>query len=289
MLSKRVVASLIVKDDIVVQSIGFAKYLPIGSPEIAVEFLNAWGADEIIVLDIGESRTHRSPNLSLISALSKVSRVPLTVGGGIDSIKVMRELIKGGADKIAINRAAVVNPRVITEAARIFGNQCVVVSIDARKTKGRHYEVFIDSGTVATGKDPIILAKECASLGAGEILIRSIDKDGSKSGFDIDLVRSVAEAVDVPVIAAGGCGHPQHLLDVFQKGKADAAAIGNMLHFSEHSVNMVKAFLRPHVDVRLDTYASYEDFSFDRLGRVNKRPDAKLEKLRFEHHPEEVI
>ncbi len=289
MLSKRIVGSLIIRDGTVVQSIGFATYLPIGSPEIAVEFLNSWGVDEIVVLDIGENRVARTPDFAQVAALSKKSRVPLSVGGGVADIPTMRRLIKGGADKIVINRAAVVNPQVITEAAKVFGNQCVVVSIDARKMKDRRYEVFIDSGAFATGRDPVALAKECASAGAGEILIRSIDKDGSKSGFDIALVRAVAEAVDVPVIAAGGSGSPQHVLEVFQKGKADAAAVGNALHFSEHSVGTLKAFLKSHVDVRLDTYATYEQFSFDHLGRPEKRPDTELEKLRFEYYPPETI
>ncbi|OGJ60211.1 hypothetical protein A2635_05590 [Candidatus Peribacteria bacterium RIFCSPHIGHO2_01_FULL_51_9] len=289
MLSKRIIASLIIKDGTVVQSIGFSQYLPIGSPEIAVEFLNSWGADEILVLDIGENRTKRSPNLALVSALSKRSRVPLTVGGGIDNVETMRQLIKGGADKFVINRMAVERPEIITEAAAIFGNQCIVVSIDVRKTKDGRYEAFIDSGIGATGKDPVAVARERARLGAGEILIRSIDRDGSKKGFDIDLVRSIVEAVDVPVIAAGGCGHPQHVLDVFQKGKADAAAVGNMLHFSEHSVNTLKAYLAHHLPVRLDTYASYRHFGFDEHGRPLKRPDAELEKLRLEYHPKEVI
>ena len=289
MLSKRIVASIIVKDGLLVQSIGFARYLPVGSPEIAVEFFNNWGADEIIVLDIGENRARRTPDLALIGALSKKSRVPLTVGGGIDSIESMRALIKGGADKIAINRAAIDDPQIITEAAKIFGNQCVVVSIDVRKNKDGRAEVFVDGGTRATGKDPISFAKECTALGAGEILIRSIERDGSKSGFDIELVRAVRDAVDVPVIAAGGCGHPQHALEVFQKGKADAVAIGNMLHFSEHGINTLKAYLRQKIDVRLDTYATYDTFTFDALGRPDKRPDAELLKLRFEYHPKEVI
>ncbi len=289
MLSKRIIASLILKDGVFVQSIGFSRYLPVGSPEIAVDFLNQWGADEISVVEIGENRKNKTPDLVLVAALSKKSFVPLAIGGGVDSTDTMRALIYGGADKLIINRAAVLNPQLISDGAAIFGNQCIVVSIDAKKNKNGAYEVFLDSGTTPTGKDPAALAAECERLGAGEILIRSIDRDGSKNGFDVELVRLVSDAVSVPVIAAGGCGHPKHILDAFMQGGADAVAVGNFFHFTEHSVTTVKAYLKSHVPVRHDTYATYENFSFDPLGRVAKQPDGYLEKLRFEYHPKEII
>lgn len=289
MLSKRIIGSLIVKDGIVVQSVGFERYLPVGSPEIAVDFLNQWGIDEIIVLDIGEARLKRAPDFALLARLSKLSFVPLTMGGGVDTVEVMRELVHGGADKFVINQAAVETPQIIKEAARIFGNQCVVVSIDAKKTD-TGYEVYIHGGQTPTGKDPVVFAKECAALGAGEILIRNVGKDGSKEGYDLELVRAGARAVDIPVIAAGGCGHPRHILEVFTNGEASAAAVGNFFHFTEHSVTTAKAYLeQAKIPVRLDTYTDYKNFTFDADGRIRKQDDAVLEKLRFEYQPKEVI
>lgn len=289
MLSKRIIASLIVKDGIVVQSVGFRRYLPVGSPEVSVEFLNQWGADEIVVLDVGASRESRMPDLELLARLADKSMVPLTVGGGINSVEAIRELIRMGADKVVINRAAIEHPEFIREASRIFGNQCIVVSIDAKEAGEGRYEAFIDSGRVGTGKDPVEVAKSCAAQGAGEILIRSIDRDGSKKGFNTELIRSISEAVDIPVVAAGGCGHPQHVADAFQKGHADAVAVGNFFHFTEHSVTTLKAFLKPHFPIRLDTYATYAHAACDDAGRLAKQDDTVLEKLRFEYHPKEVI
>lgn len=289
MLSKRIIASLIIKDGIVVQSVGFRHYLPVGSPEIAVEFLNQWGADEIVVIDIGASRENRTLDFGLLGRLADKSMVPLTVGGGINSIETIHELIRMGADKVVINRAAIEHPELIHEAATIFGNQCIVVSIDAKEASEGRYEAFIDSGRIGTGKDPVEVAKSCAAQGAGEILIRSIDRDGSKKGFDTELIRSISEAVDIPVVAASGCGHPQHVVDAFQKGHADAVAVGNFFHFTEHSVTTLKAFLKPHFPIRLDTYATYAHATFDGAGRLMKQDDAVLEKLRFEYHPKEII
>lgn len=289
MLSKRIIASLIVKDGIVVQSLGFKNYLPVGSPEVSVEFLNAWGVDEIVILDISAAAARQTPDLALISAVSKKSLVPLTVGGGIDSTETIRALIQKGADKVVINRSALENPSLIKEAASIFGSQCIVVSIDARKTSSGHYEVFTDSGRIGTGKTPSEVAQTSAAAGAGEILIRSIDRDGSKEGFDTDLIRSISQVVHIPVVAAGGCGHPQHIADAFREGYADAVAVGNFFHFTEHSVTITKAFLKSRFPIRLDTYATYPHATFDAAGRLMKQDDAVLEKLRFEYHPKEVI
>lgn len=289
MLSNRIVASLIVKDDTVVQSLGFSHYLPVGSPQVAVEFLNQWGIDEIIVLDIGSARTRRVPDRRLVSALSKKGFVPLTIGGGIDDLETVRQLIHGGADKVSINRAAVLNAQLISAAAGAYGNQCVVVSIDAKHMGDGRYEVFIDSGQVATGKDPAAHAAVCESLGAGEILIRSIDRDGSKQGFDLRLIQRVREAVTIPVIAAGGCGRPQHIREAFEQGGADAVAVGNLFHFTEHSVTTAKAYLQEFLPIRLDSDATYAHARLNAAGRLEKQPDDALEKLRFEYHPKEVI
>lgn len=289
MLSKRVIAGLILKDGLVVQSRGFSSYLPIGSPEIAVEFLNLWGADEIVVLEIGKDRANRGPDFSLIERLSRKGQVPLTVGGGIESLDTMHRLIQGGADKFVLNRAALRMPELITEAAAIFGNQCVVVSIDVRKNDSGAYEAYIDSGATPTGREAVELARDCAALGAGEILIRSIERDGSQLGFDIELVRAVADAVPVPVIAAGGCGHPKHIVEAFEHGGAAAVCVGNMFHYTEHSVITAKASVGTFVPVRRDTHATYENARFDERARLCKQDDTALNMMRFEYHPKEII
>jgi imidazole glycerol-phosphate synthase subunit HisF len=289
-LKKRVVAGVIVRHGVVVQSLGFRRYLPVGRPSINVEFLNAWGADEIILLDITATREDRSITERMITDAGRHCRVPLTIGGGLRTIDDIKMALHSGADKIAINTASVKAPRLITEASRIFGRQCIVVSIDAsRQANGRH-EVFLDSGRAATGLDAVAHAKTSAEIGAGEILINSIDRDGSKAGFDIDLVAQISDAVPIPVIAAGGAGAPVHFLDVFRQTRASAAAAANFFQFTEHSIAKTKAALRSAgLDIRTDTYANYLEASFGPDGRLRKRPDDYLEELAYEHIPEEVI
>lgn len=274
MLSKRIIGSLIVKDGIVVQSLGFRRYLPVGSPEVAVEFLNQWGVDEIVVLDITASKMGE-PDYSLVERLAKKTRVPLAYGGGIRRLEAMRRLVAGGADKLVINTAVYENLGIVSEAAAVFGQQCIVVSID------------VHEGTNGV-TEAITRAKSAEENGAGEILVRCIERDGSKRGFDPLLVEAVASAVQVPVIAAGGCGSATHAADAVAKGAA-AVAIGNMLHFTEHSIVTIKQELKQAgVPVRLDTYATYDGFAFED-GRAQKRDDEYLQKLRFEYHPPEII
>ncbi len=291
MLKKRLVACLIVKDGIVVQSIGFRQYLPVGSVAVAVEFLNKWGIDEIIILDIDATPKKRTPSLQLIIEASKKSFVPLTVGGGIQKLDDMKRLIHFGADKIVINTASMTNPRIISEAARVLGNQCIVVSIDVKLNEHGRYEVFTQSGRAATGKDPVVWAEEVEKLGAGEILLNSIDRDGSKRGYDLNIVKAVSNAISLPLIACGGVGHPRHFVEGIEEGGASAVSAGNFFHFTEHSPIIAKEYMRQAgIDVRLDTYANYKDINFDEItARVMKRPDQYLELLRFEYHPEEVI
>ena len=253
------------------QSIGFNRYLPVGNPEVAVEFLNSWGVDEIVVLEI-----EKTIDVELVSRLAKKSFVPLAVGGGIQSVEHMRELIAGGADKLVINTAAKEDPGLITQAAAVFGDQCIVVSIDVHEG---------DAGVT----EAVTRAIEATKNGAGEILIRSIERDGSKKGYDLLLTQAVAGAVSVPVIAVGGCGSAAHIKEALDAG-AEAAAVGNILHFSEHSVITLKQQLKAMgVPVRLDTYATYEGFAFDENGRPQKLNDERLQKLRFEYHSPETI
>lgn len=270
-MNKRIIGSLILKSGRVVQSIGFNRYLPVGSPEVAVEFLNSWGVDEIVVLEI-----EKTIDVELVRRLAKKSFVPLAVGGGIRTLEHARELIAGGADKLVINTIAKEDPSFITEAAAVFGDQCIIVSIDVHDG---------DAGVT----EAVTRAIEATKSGAGEILIRSIERDGSKKGYDLLLTQAVAGAVSVPVIAAGGCGGALHIKEALDAG-AEAAAVGNMLHFSEHSVVTIKQRLKAMgVPVRLDTYATYEGFEFDELGRPHKLDDVRLQKLRFEYHPPETI
>ncbi|MDD4901324.1 MAG: imidazole glycerol phosphate synthase cyclase subunit [Patescibacteria group bacterium] len=289
MLKKRLVASLTIKNGIVVQSLGFNKYLPVGSASVAAEALNRWGIDEIILLDIDATSQGKKPNFDLVTAVSKKIFVPLTVGGGIKNLDDVKKLVHGGADKISINQAALTRPEIIKELAAVFGSQCVVVSMDI-KAKDGHYEVYAAGGKNPTGLDPLAWAKRAEALGAGEILLNSIDRDGSKIGYDLKLIKMLTDVLSIPVIACGGAGQPQHFLEVFNYCHAAAAAAGNFFHFTEHSPIIVKSFLiKNGVDVRLDTYANYPNVDFDETGRLAKRPDEYLEKIRFEYQPEEII
>lgn len=291
MLKKRIVGCIVVKDGIAVQSIGFKRYLPIGSAVITAEFLNKWGIDEIILLDIKASVQARTVDFSLVTAVAQRIFVPLTVGGGLATLEDMRRVIRSGADKLSINRAAIDNPRLITDAARIFGTQCIVVSIDAKRNQQGSYDVYIDSGTINTGLDVVEWAKEAEKRGAGEIFINSIERDGSRQGYDLELVANIASSVGIPVIACAGAGHPNHFLEAFTQGNASAACAANFFNFTEHSPIIVKAYLKNHgVNIRLDTQANYRgiDFITD-SGRIDKRPEVFLEQLKFEYQAEEII
>ena len=290
MLKNRIVATLLVNDGIVVQSVNFKKYLPVGRVDIAVEFLNDWGIDEIVLLDIKATLQNRSPNLTMISQASKKGFVPLTVGGGIKTVSDIKNVIQSGADKVSINYAAITQPSLIEEGAIIFGNQCIMVSIDTRKNQDGQYEVFTQSGRLSMGKSPVEVAKISEDYGAGEILLNSIDRDGSKQGYDIELIQQVTDAVKIPVIACGGVGHPRHFLEGITLGKASAVAAGNYFHFTEHSVITTKSYLENDgIGVRLNTYAHYKDFNFLETGRLARKIDEDLEELRFTYHPKEII
>lgn len=290
MEKRRLIGCLVVKDGLVVQSINFQKYFPVGRPEIAIEFLNGWGIDEIVLLDIDATAQGRPPDFAMVERVAQKCFVPLTVGGGIHSLEDMRRLIRFGADKIAINTAAIETPNLIREASAILGNQCIVISMDVRKNKKGKYEVYRDSGQTPTALHPVDFAQRVEKLNAGEIFLTSIERDGSKKGYDLELIRMVSEAVSIPVIACGGVGHPKHFVEGFKEGQAMAIAAANYFHFTEHSVTVTKAFLKEHgIEVRLDSYATYEDFDFDETGRIAKRNEKYLEKLRFEYQPKEVI
>ncbi|MBI4309492.1 MAG: imidazole glycerol phosphate synthase subunit HisF [Candidatus Omnitrophica bacterium] len=290
MLKRRLIATLIVREGIVVQSINFCRYLPVGKPAIAMEFLNSWGIDEIILVDITASKDRSRKRFEFIEHFSRRCFVPLTVGGGINSVEDIRALLNFGADKIAVNSHCLTSPGFIAEAAHVFGSQCIVVSIDVAGSSPSDYRVYNAAQGDITDMDPVAWAKTVETQGAGEIYLTSVAKDGSKSGFDLALIDLVARSVKIPVIASGGAGNPAHILDVFTKTNASAVSAANFFHFSEHSVITTKSFLRINkIDVRLNTYADYEQACLGDDFRLRKQPDSYLQNLLFEKIEKEVI
>jgi len=258
MLKKRLIACILLQKDYVVQSIKFSKYQIVSSPKIAVEFFNNWDVDEIILLDMDATKDNKSPNIEIITKTSKTCFVPLTVGGGIHNIEDVRKVLKAGADKVCVNKEAMVRPGFVTEIADKFGTQCAVISIDAKKTGEGKYEVFSDGGKQPTGLSPVEWAKKVEGLGAGEIFLNSIDRDGSKEGYDLELIKSVSEAVNIPVIACGGVGKMEDFVEGIEEGHASAVAAANIFQYIEHSTIVAKAALKKAgVDVRLVTEANY--------------------------------
>jgi cyclase len=242
MLAKRVIPCLDVDKGRVVKGIKFKNLVDAGDPVETALAYEEQGADELVFLDITASYEDRSIMLDVVKAVAENVFMPFTVGGGIRNLEDIRKLLLSGADKISINTSAVKNPDLIKESAKLFGSQCIVVAIDAkRKEKG--WEVYINGGRTPTGLDVIEWAKKVAELGAGEILLTSIDKDGTKSGYDIELTKMVSESVHIPVIASGGAGSVEHFYQVFTEGKADAALAASLFHFKEVSIPQLKEYL----------------------------------------------
>jgi len=242
MLARRIIACLDVCDGRVVKGVNFAGLRQAGDPaELAARY-DAEGIDEVVVLDVTATLENRAALLSTIRAVSRQLSIPLAVGGGIRSVDDAKAALDAGADKVSLNTAALRDPSIVTTLARRYGSQAVVVAIDARATPNG-YEARSRSGTVAEPIPAIAWAREAAARGAGEILLTSIDRDGTKRGFDCDLTAAVGEAVAIPVIASGGAGAPEHFADVFTHGRADAALAASVFHFSEHGVADLKRFL----------------------------------------------
>ncbi len=242
MLAKRIIPCLDVDKGRVVKGIKFKNLVDAGDPVETALAYEEQGADELVFLDITASYEDRSIMLDVVKAVAENVFMPFTVGGGIRNLEDIRKLLLSGADKISINTSAVKNPDLIKESAKLFGSQCIVVAIDAkRKEKG--WEVYINGGRTPTGLDVIEWAKKVAELGAGEILLTSIDKDGTKSGYDIELTKMVSGSVHIPVIASGGAGSVEHFYQVFTEGKADAALAASLFHFKEVSIPQLKEYL----------------------------------------------
>ena len=243
MLAKRIIPCLDMKNGRVVKGINFKGLRDVGDPpQLAMEY-ERQGADEITFLDISASLEARQTMLDIVSETAKNLTIPLAVGGGIRSAQDMRDALNSGADKVSVNSAAVSDPGIITECAKDFGKQCVIVAIDGKKV-GDRWEVFTHGGTRPTGIDAVEWAQKAQDLGAGEILLTSMDADGVKTGYDIPLTAAVADAVDIPVIASGGCGSKEHIAEVFQQTGASAALAASIFHYNECTVAEVKEFLK---------------------------------------------
>ncbi|MCD8552609.1 imidazole glycerol phosphate synthase subunit HisF [Seleniivibrio sp.] len=253
MLAKRIIPCLDVKDGRVVKGTNFVNLRDAGDPVEVAEIYDAQGADELTFLDITASSDNRGIILDVVARTAERVFMPVTVGGGVREIKDIRNLLNSGADKVSINTAAVHRPEFVKEAALRFGSQCIVVAIDAkRRHNGEGWEVYTHGGRNATGIDVLEWAAKMESFGSGEILLTSMDCDGTKDGYDNGLNRAVAEAVGIPVIASGGVGNPQHIYDGLTEGKADAALAASIFHFREYSVGEVKKFLAErNVPVRI--------------------------------------
>lgn len=244
MLAKRIIPCLDVLDGKVVKGVQF-KYLKYaGDPPTLAKIYEEQGADEIVFLDIGASPERRKIMIDVVKRTAKNLFIPLTVGGGIRSLDDIRALLCAGADRVSINTAAVQNPRLVRVASERFGTQCIVVAIDAKRMVGKKWRVFIYGGRVPTQLEAVSWAKKVAQLGAGEILLTSMDCDGVQQGYDLELTRTVSEAVNIPVIASGGAGNVKHIRDAFTVGKADAALAASIFHFGTLTVREVKEYLK---------------------------------------------
>jgi len=252
MLAKRIIPCLDVKEGRVVKGVNFVELVDAGDPVEQARFYEAEGADELVFLDITASSDRRETIIDLARRTAEQVFIPFTIGGGISSVEQIRKILKAGADKISINTAAVKNPDLIGEGARRFGSQCIVVAIDARRRAGGGWEVFTYGGRNPTDLDAVAWAREARERGAGEILLTSMDGDGTLDGYDLELTRAVARAVEIPVIASGGAGNLEHLHQGLTRGEAHAVLAASIFHFRTFSVRQAKEYLAARgVPVRL--------------------------------------
>ena len=243
MLSKRLIPCLDLKDGRVVKGVNFVHLVDAGDPVETAKLYNAFGADELVFLDITASYRGNTPMWEIISRASEQVFLPLTVGGGIRTTEDFRRMLSCGADKIAVNSAAIKDPTLITDAAMKFGRQCVVLAVDAKRNDEGRWDVYLNGGRVKTGLDAIDWIVKAEELGAGEVLLTSMDKDGTKEGYDLELTRAAAEAVNIPVIASGGAGKMSHFYDVLTEGEADAALAASLFHFGIINMRDLKNYL----------------------------------------------
>jgi len=243
---KRIIPCLDVDNGRVVKGTNFVDIRDAGDPVELAERYDAEGADELVFLDITASHEGRDTIVDLARRTAENVFIPFTIGGGIRSVDDARAVLGAGADKVAVNSAALKRPELLTELAEVFGSQCVVIAIDAKREEDGSYGVYLNGGRVATGRDAIEWAKEATSLGAGEILLTSMDRDGTNIGYELELTRAVARATDVPVIASGGAGELNHLVDAIKEGEADAVLCASIFHYGHYTVGEAKTHMAMH-------------------------------------------
>ena len=244
MLKIRIIPCLDVKNGRIVKGVNFKNLKDAGDPVLTAQVYDELGADEICFLDIAATLENRDVTLDLVRKTSEKCFIPITVGGGIRTIEDIRLLLLNGADKVSFNSAAIRDPDIISTAANKFGSQCIVVAIDAKKTKNDKWEIFSHGGTKETGIEAISFAKDMQERGAGEILLTSMDKDGTKDGYDIELTKLISDSLNIPIIASGGAGKLEHFKSVLEKGKASAILAASIFHFGEISIKQVRSYLR---------------------------------------------
>ena len=243
MLKKRIIPCLDVKDGRVVKGVNFVNLTDVGDPVDSARAYYEAGCDELVFLDITATSDNRETTVDMVRRVADQVFIPFTVGGGIRSVEDMNKMLKAGADKVAVNSSALANPQLIADCAQKFGNQCVVAAIDAKNMADGSWHVFVAGGRKDTGMDLIQWAQEVVALGAGEILLTSMDKDGTKSGFDLEMLNRVAEVVDVPIIASGGAGNIEDIVEVFEKTTATGALAASIFHFGEVNIGETKQVL----------------------------------------------
>ncbi len=248
MLTKRVIVCLDVRNGKVTKGVKFKENVDLGDPVEMGRKYYLDGVDELVFYDIMASAEKRPIDIAMVRAVARKVFIPFSVGGGIRNLEDMREVLLAGAEKVSVNSLAVQNPDIIRQGAKAFGKQCIVLGMDAKKTDRPElesgYEVYIQGGRKAMGIDAVAWAREAVALGAGEICVNSIDADGTKDGYELNLTRLIAEAVDVPIIASGGAGTPSHLVDVFRQGKADAGLVASMVHYGTYAIADIKSELK---------------------------------------------
>jgi len=249
MLAKRIIPCLDVRAGKVTKGIRFLENVDVGDPVAMARYYYEQGADELVFYDITASNERRGIMLEVVDAVAREIFIPFSVGGGLRTLEDMRAVLLAGAEKVSIDSGAVRNPAIISQGARAFGSQCIVLSMQVKLTGARTqvpsgYEVVIDGGRVGTGRDAIEWAHQGERLGAGELVINSIDRDGTKSGYDLEITRRISESVSIPVVASGGAGRPEHLRDAFTRGAADAAIVASIVHYGEHPIPELKRYLR---------------------------------------------
>lgn len=252
MLAKRIIPCLDVFNGRVVKGIKFVDLKDAGDPAECAEAYSKQGADEIVFLDITATNEKRKTIIDVVKKTAEKVFVPLTVGGGISSVEDIKNILRAGADKVSLNSAAVRNPQLIREGADLFGNQCIVLAADVKKMPSGRYNIYIQGGRIDTGLDAIDWVKKAESLGAGEILLTSMDRDGTKAGYDLKITKAVAEAVNIPVIASGGCGTLSHFAEAFEIAGADGALAASLFHYGELTISQVKKYLSERgISIRL--------------------------------------